>query len=256
MELVEIDWRVPLEAFADITLVMLGTAWDYQDHAEEFAEKLEALAKQGTIVCNSPDVVRWNADKRYLENLASAGAQTVPTLWHDNPLRADIVSAFDHFGIDRVVAKRRVGAGALGQHSFTPANLPPPDWQMGHAAMIQPFLPSVEEEGEYSFVFIDGEFSHGVLKRPARGDYRVQSLFGGMESHYTPARSDLARAKSVVDAIPFSDLLYCRIDMLRLPNGELAVMEAEMIEPYLYPEQGPGLGKAIAKAITSRLAKA
>tara|TARA_Y100001001_G_scaffold155896_1_gene172159 strand:+ start:793 stop:930 length:138 start_codon:yes stop_codon:yes gene_type:complete len=41
--------------------------------------------------------------------------------------------------------------------------------------------------------------------------------------------------------------------MVRLASGELAVMEAEMIEPYLYPEQGPQLGEKMAKAILTRL---
>jgi len=41
--------------------------------------------------------------------------------------------------------------------------------------------------------------------------------------------------------------------MARLPNGKLAVMEAEMIEPYYYPEQGPELGKRMSAAILSRL---
>ena len=125
---------------------------------------------------------------------------------------------------------------------------------MGRACMVQPFLPSVVDEGEYTFVFIDGEFSHGVLKRAAEGEYRIQSLYGGREEDYTPAASDLATAEAVVAALPFTNLLYCRVDMARLPSGELAVMEAEAIEPYLYPEQGPGLGRRLAAAIRRRLA--
>tara|TARA_B100000678_G_scaffold135602_1_gene113352 strand:- start:4610 stop:4978 length:369 start_codon:yes stop_codon:yes gene_type:complete len=119
--------------------------------------------------------------------------------------------------------------------------------------MIQPFLPSVVEEGEYTFVFIDGVFSHGVLKRAAAGEYRIQSLYGGTELPFEPAASDLAQAEAVLGALPFANLLYCRIDMARLPSGELAVMEAEAIEPYLYPEQGADLGPRVAEAIIRRL---
>ena len=125
---------------------------------------------------------------------------------------------------------------------------------MGRACMVQPFLPSVVEEGEYTFVFIDGVFSHGVLKRASEGEYRIQSLYGGYECDYTPAPDDLARAEAVIAALPFDRPLYCRIDMVRLPTGQLAVMEAEMIEPYLYPEQGPQLGERMARAILDRLA--
>ena len=102
-------------------------------------------------------------------------------------------------------------------------------------------------------MFIDGQFSHGVLKRAAEGEYRIQSLYGGREEDFTPSAADLARAEAVVSALPFDDMLYCRIDMARLPSGDLAVMEAEAIEPYLYPEQGPQLGQRLAAAIQLRL---
>ncbi|MBX7483980.1 hypothetical protein K3174_15725 [Qipengyuania sp. 6D47A] len=232
---------------------MLGTAWDYQDHTEKFIAKLDALSDHGIQVCNPPEIVRWNADKRYLEQLAASGATTVPTLWLDDVDKAGVLSAMDKFGTDRVVVKRQVGAGGLGQHSFTRCSLPEENWSMGHACMVQPFLPSVVEEGEYTFVFVDGAFSHGVLKRAGEGEYRIQSLYGGYECDYVPAPRDLATAEAVVAALPFERPLYSRIDMVRLPSGQLAVMEAEMIEPYLYPEQGPQLGDRMAGAILERL---
>jgi hypothetical protein len=253
MELVEIDWRAPLEAFDGMALVLLGTAWDYQDHLAEFLARLEALEAAGIAVCNPPEMVRWNGDKRYLKQLAAAGVPAIPTLWFDDAGRSDVAIALDAFAAPRVVVKRQVGAGGLGQHSFTHDALPEPAWRMGHACLIQPFLPSIVKEGEYTFVFIDGRFSHGVLKRAGEGEYRIQSLYGGFECDYTPAPGDLAAAQAVVAALPFADPLYARIDMARLPSGELAVMEAEMIEPYLYPVQGPELGARLAAAVTRRL---
>lgn len=254
LELVEIGWRAPLHDFEGLELVLLGTAWDYQDHAAEFLEKLEALAGMGIAVCNPPDAVWWNIEKTYLRELEERGVRTVPTAWLEDAARGDILAAMEAFEADRVVVKRQVGAGGLGQHSFTRGTLPAANWRMGRPCMIQPFLPSVIEEGEYTFVFIDGEFSHGVLKRAAEGEYRIQSLYGGREEDYTPDAADLDRAQEVVCALPFPELLYCRVDMARLPSGELAVMEAEVIEPYLYPEQGPELGKRTATAIKRRLA--
>lgn len=253
LELSVLDWRAPLEKFAGIELLLLGTAWDYQDHADEFLAKLDALNSQGIIVCNPPDLVRWNADKRYLSALADCGAPTVPTLWHDDVSQAEVVAAMEQFDADRVVVKRQVGAGGLGQHSFSRDDLPEESWKMGHSAMIQPFLPAILDEGEYSFIFIDGEFSHGVQKLPAEGEYRIQSLFGGTEADFEPSPGDLAKAQAVLEEVPFPTPLYARIDMVRMPSGELAVMEAEMIEPYLYPEQGPELGTRLTQGILNRL---
>ncbi|WP_454597358.1 ATP-grasp domain-containing protein [Qipengyuania sp. SM2507] len=253
LELVEIDWRAPIEAFDGLEMVLLGTAWDYQDHPDEFIARLDALAARGIAVCNSPEAVRWNADKRYLRELEAGGAVTVPTLWCDDATSSDLAKAMDHFASDRVVIKRQTGAGGLGQHSFTRDTMPGADWRMGRRCMIQPFLPAIREEGEFTFVFIDGTFSHGVRKTPATDDYRIQSLYGGCEAEFAPSADDLATAQAVVDALPFADLLYARVDMVRLPDGRLAVMEAELIEPYLYPEQGSGLGAQLAAAIVRHL---
>lgn len=249
---IEIDWRAPIEHFDGIDLALLGTAWDYTDRLEEFCARLEALEAMGVLVCNPSAMVRWNADKAYLKQLELSGIPSIPTLWRDDPDAADIAAAFTHFSCERLVVKRRVGAGALGQHDFTRRKPPAADWCMGQAAMIQPFLPAICEEGELSFVFLEGEFSHAILKRPASGDYRIQSLYGGTETPIRPSIADIRAAAEVVGAIPFERPLYARIDMVRGPNGVLQLIEAELIEPYLYPLQRRDFGKAFARAVLAR----
>ena len=250
--LIEIDWRAPLADFAGCELVLVGTPWDYWDYEQEFLGKLDALETAGIMVCNPPDLVRWNSRKTYLRELAERGAGTIPTMWVERPTAADLATAFETFGCDRVVAKRQVGAGAEGQ-SIHCAGEVPADWAMPHPAMIQPYLPQIASEGEISFLFVDGTFSHALVKRPASGDYRVQSLYGGTEEALQPAAGDLAAAQAVVEAIPFATPLYARIDMVRGADGTLLLMEAELIEPYLYPLQGPELGPRMAEAIVRRI---
>lgn len=252
-----IDWRAPLADFQGFDVALIGTPWDYQDHRAAFLAKLAAIAALGVPVCNAPDVVRWNIDKGYLAQLAERGVATIPTLLLDNPGRAEILAAFDHFAeygdCDRVIAKRRVGAGAEGQFDFTRDAPPPPGWQMGHAALVQPFLPAIVEEGEHSLIFIDGAFSHGLIKRPAAGDYRVQSLYGGWDTAATPDPADLAAAEAVLAGLPFAAPLYARIDLVRGPQGNLLLMEAELIEPFLYPLQGPELGPRLLAGLRRTL---
>lgn len=249
----DIDWQAPLEHFAAFDIALIGTPWDYFDNREAFLARLDAIAALGVPVCNAPDVVRWNIDKGYLAELGERGVATIPTLLLDNPGQAEILAAFDHFGCNRVIAKRRVGAGAEGQFDFTRDNPPPADWRMGHAALVQPFLPGIVEEGEHSLIFIDGEFSHGLIKRPAPGDYRVQSLYGGWDTAVTPAPDDLAAAQRVIEGLPFPAPLYARIDLVRGPEGTLLLMEAEVIEPFLYPLQGPELGPRLLAGLRRKL---
>ncbi|ABC62661.1 ATP-grasp domain-containing protein [Erythrobacter litoralis] len=251
--LVEIDWRSPVEAFADLPLILIGTPWDYQDSEAQFLARLDALEAAGHRVCNSAATVRWNACKIYLRDLAGSGVATIPTLWVAEPRAADIERAFDAFATDSVVAKRQIGAGAEGQSLHRKSGLNP-DWQMAQPAMLQSYIPQIRSDGEYSFLFVEGTFSHALRKRPAHGDYRVQSVYGGTEEAIDPGALDLAAAQAAVDAIPFATPLYARIDMVRGDGGGLLLMEAELIEPYLYPMQGPKLGAMLAEAIDRRLA--
>jgi len=253
LQLRVIDWEAPIAQFAGADLVLLGTAWNYQDHAAAFLRKLDLLEEGGVTLCNSTQIIRWNIRKTYLRELADAGIRTIPTLWRETVTVKGITEALGVFECDRVVVKRQVGAGALGQELIARSSLPSSDWNFGAPAMIQPFLPAIASEGELSFVFIDGELSHALRKRAKPGDYRIQSLYGGREEMWEPSAKDIAAARGVLEAVPVAPPLYARIDMVRMEDDMLAVMEAELIEPYLYPEQGPNLGERLAKAIAKRI---
>lgn len=248
-----IDWEAPMAQFEGVDIALLGTAWNYQDNAEAFLAKLDALEARGVVVANPPDCVRWNITKTYLRELDEKGVRTIPTLWREIVTEKGVLEALDVFECDRVVVKRQVGAGAEGQELVARAALPGSDWVFNHPAMLQPYLPAIATEGELSFIFIDGAFSHALVKRAAKGEYRIQSLYGGTEEVYQPSEGDLKQAKAVYDAVPFDTPLYARIDMLRMEDGGLAVMEAELIEPYLYPVEGPQLGERLADAIAKRI---
>lgn len=253
-EVFDIDWRAPFDELTRFGLAYLGTPWDYTEAKDEFVARLEALEAAGVIVANPADIISWNADKLYLRELAERGAPSIPTLWPETPSPADIHAAFDHFGCERVVAKRRVGAGAIGQDSFSRGDAAIDAWRMNQPAMIQPFLPAIQTEGELSFIFVAGGFSHALVKRTAGDDYRIQSLYGGIEVPLSPAPADLGAAQAIMALLPFAEPpVYARVDMVRLNNGALAVIEVELIEPYLYPQQGPEFGKLLADAMMERL---
>ncbi len=255
-EVVDIDWRAPLDELGQFDAALIGTAWDYTAAKDEFLARLEALEAAGVVVCNASEVVRWNADKLYLKDLAARGAPSIPTLWPDNPGRAEVLAAMDLFVIGKVVVKRRVGAGAEGQECFTRDALPAADWRLGQAGMIQPFLPSIQGEGELSFIFVGGALSHALTKQAQPGEYRIQSNFGGIETKIDPSPEDRAAAEAIMASLPFTQPpLYARIDMVRLEDGRLAVIEAELIEPYLYPLQGADFGERLAEAVLETLAK-
>ncbi len=242
----DVSWDDPDADWASCNAVMIGTTWDYWDRQAEFLAALQRISGM-TRLFNSPALVQWNSHKGYLQDLEAKGAAVIPTLWLDRAGPKAVAAAFDRLGTDDLVLKRQVGAGADGQVRLRRGE-PVPD--MAHPMMAQPFLPEILSEGELSFIFVDGAFSHALVKRAAAGDYRIQSTYGGTETALDPSPDDLASARAVL-AMLGEVPLYARVDMLRGAAG-LLLMELELIEPYLYPLQGPGLGARIARALAAR----
>ncbi|MDF1767658.1 hypothetical protein [Maricaulis sp.] len=248
IDLEPVIWDAPDFDPAHFDAVMIGTCWDYMEKPDAFMATLERCDRE-SLLLNPLERVRWNSRKTYLKDLADRGAPMIPTIWADAANAQTIAAAFDALGAGDVVVKPVLGAGAWRQARIrrgealpAAADLPPAE------CMIQPFLPAVSEEGEYAFLFFNREFSHCARKIPAKGDYRVQSEYGGHEEIHVPSVEELALARSVLDCIE-GDLLYARVDMLRGLDGKLALIEIELIEPYLYPEQGPQIGEVFADAL-------
>lgn len=232
--------------------VLVNCAWDYQDRHEDFLAVLDRMAADGLPVFNPPALVRWNIRKTYLRELAARGVDVIPTLWPERPVAGDIANAMAVFGVDDVILKRQVGGGARGQSRYTRASAPSEGSVLDRPGMIQPFLPAIASEGEYSFLFIDGLFSHALLKTPRPGEYRIQEAYGGKSRAVDPSAKDLAAAGAVLEAISERPL-YARVDMVRAPSGGLMLMELEVIEPYLFPKDGPQVGAHLGRALRNRL---
>lgn len=245
-------WEDPELRGDDYDAVVVGTTWDYHDKVEAFLARLEALALHCPVL-NPPEVIRWNAHKGYLLELGQRGLPVVPSLRLDRVDPAEVERACALLGADEVVVKPIVGAGAARQVRIRRGQaLPPPGQCPPGVALVQPFLPAAQLEGEYSFVFLGGALSHALVKRPASGDYRVQSIYGGTEQPVRVGPDELALARAVLAAVA-GDLLYARVDMMRGPGGGLLLMELELIEPYLYPQQGPELGPRFADALLGQV---
>ncbi|MGB5078402.1 MAG: hypothetical protein WBO17_13065, partial [Sphingorhabdus sp.] len=119
--------------------------------------------------------------------------------------------------------------------------------------MIQPYLPSIAAEGEFSLFYFDGQLSHSIIKQPAKGDFRVQDQFGGHENAINAPRAAMELASAALSAtatITGTDTLaYARVDLLRDGDGNFRLMELELIEPSLFLSLAPDAGAAFARAI-------
>ena len=227
---------------------VIRATFDYIDDHDGFLRTLAEMEAAGCRVYNPMEVVRWNSDKRYLLDIAGRGIATVPTWLAGRDEPAAIHAGLEAIGANEAVLKPAIGAGGFGVRRVRVAEV---ESALAPGLLVQPLLESVPAEGEWSFVYIDGSLSHVLRKLPARGDYRVQEIFGGTLELAHASAADLASADAIYSALP-ADLLYARLDLARM-NGQLAVMELELIEPVLSFDLQPGAARLLADALLARL---
>lgn len=236
--------------FAEFDLVLPLLTWGYHRAGAGWQAAVRDWEARGIRLQNPPSVLRWNADKLYLGRLAARGAPVVPTLYVEQVSAAALGEAADAFGTDALIAKPQVSASAWQTIRWSPGA--PLDGGPDGAAMIQPFLPAIIDEGEISLIYIAGAFSHAIRKRPQPGDFRVQPEYDGIITAHAPAADELAAADAILAAVE-EDLLYARIDVARDPAGRVLLMELELVEPDLYFQHDPHGGGAFADAVLHAL---
>ena len=235
VEIFDQPWSDPVEDGYDLILPLV--AWGYHNAPGDFRAAVRRL--EGRPMLNPPEIVAWNVDKHYLKDLAEAGVRIIPTLFVERVTEDEISRARADFG-DALVLKPVVSAGAKNTLVWQAGETVAFDALEGKAgppegrAMIQPFMPSIRFEGEWSLLFFGGRFSHAVLKTPKAGDFRSQPDYDAKLRALVPPPEALALADAALDYIGRDRLLYARADMVRHDDGGFCLMELELIEPDLY----------------------
>lgn len=232
-------------------LILPLFAWGYQRQVAAWYGLLDRLEADGLPVANPVPVLRWNSDKAYLTELAVKGVAVVPTVEVAALDDASLATARDQLGADEVVVKPAISGGADGTHRIAAKGAIPAD-ALGQRRLVQPLMPGILTDGEFSLFFFAGKFSHAIVKRPASGDFRVQEQFGGRETGWEANDAAQTLAAAALAAAP-APPVYARVDMVGDAAGTLRIMELELIEPSLFlhhaPDKGAAFGAAVATAI-------
>jgi hypothetical protein len=123
--------------------------------------------------------------------------------------------------------------------------------------MVQPYLASVDDDGETAMLFIGGRFSHAVRKgpllQPGEGVRQDRDSRGDLR-RVDPTRAQRDVAQSVFEAIgtlvpEAAPPLYARIDLVRDAAGRPVVMELELTEPSLFLPQVPDAAARLVSAV-------
>jgi len=212
---------------------LVRAVWGYYQQMNRFAKLLDQLHQSTQPVWNAPAWLRWNSHKFYLQDLAQKGIPIVPTIFVKGKLdESTLKQTSEAFDAGHLVVKPAVSAGSHQTERLAAGDAPPESLAETEDWLLQPYLREIETEGEWSFVFFNGQFSHAVKKVPAPGDFRVQKQFGGQYHPERPSRELLQQARQVLRVLPAKPLL-ARVDGI-LREGQFLLMELELIEPDLY----------------------
>ena len=217
-------------------LVLVRSCWDYIDRRDDFL----AWATKVPNLLNSADVLTWNTDKVYLRELADAGVPVIDTRW-DVRRGDDLPDSSGEW-----VVKPSISGGARDTARWSD-----PDavyrhseelMAAGHTVMVQPYVSSVDSEGETALIYVGGRFTHAIRKGPLleRGvGVRQEAELSESITPRAPTAAQLDVAARVLAAVPSSlgtaeSLAYARVDLVTDPDGAPRLIELELTEPSLF----------------------
>jgi glutathione synthase/RimK-type ligase-like ATP-grasp enzyme len=242
-------WNDPAADWTAYDLIVLRATWDYPSHIDAFRDWIRHPAV-ATRVVNPPNVVLPNLHKGYLADL---GEVAVPTVVVPAGMTIDL----RRLRWPDVVAKPAVGVGGAGavrvrhQDDLDALTLAPAG---AVDVIVQPYLADIERWGETSIVFIGGEPTHAVHKRPAAGEFRINQDWGGTEEPTSASEDELAAGRAALTtlrAVP----AYGRVDLIRDDEQRPRVIEMELVEPYLWFEVAPEAADRLASLLMARIAR-
>jgi len=237
-------WSSTQQDWQAFDAVVVRSCWDYHLRVDEFLEWIALLQRGGIVVVNSPDLIRWNANKVYLGELAAAGIAVPDTVFVESGAELDLTKICASRGWGSAVVKPTVSASAYCTERRSSGLVRGP-------AMVQQYVGAIETEGEWSLVYINGEFSHAVIKKPQMGDFRVQTNFGGTVQVAQPSKQSLEFAEGVLSRLAWP-AMFARVDIV-VDGASIQLMELEVIEPELFLDLVPGSSRRLASAIRDDL---
>ena len=242
---VQVDWSAARAA-------VVRSTWDYHHKHERFLEWVDRTGGL-TRLLNPPDTLRWNSHKAYLFDLESKGVPIVPTVWLTAGSEASLPEIMSEQRWEHAVVKPTVSASAHETWRVRPGAAGRAQARFDRLlaerdVMVQPYLPSVEDPGERSLMFVEGQHTHTV-RRISPLDLDEDEDTGARPVEADP--DEVSLAYKVLHAAG-RQAVYARVDLARDEEGTPRLMELELIEPSLFLGHAPPAARMLAAAIARR----
>ena len=234
--------------------VIFRTTWDYFERFHEFNKWLKGVQNKTGLI-NPRELILWNIDKHYLNDLEKKGIPIPPTIFIENNDSRSLTEIAKSTSWKKFILKPVVSGGAYNTFMLEKKDLEEHEHIFRkliekEAMMLQEFQENIFEMGEVSLMIFGGKYSHAVLKKAKQGDFRVQDDFGGTLHDYEPKQKEIDIAEACILACPQLPL-YARVDIMWDNNKEPIIGELEMIEPELWFRRNDNSADKLADAIAN-----
>jgi hypothetical protein len=248
-----LPWEIFLKQPIDCGLIVFQSTWGYYKNYPQFKALIDQLENLKIEVWNPLEVIRWNSHKRYLIQLEKKGVKIVPSILWEKGKSLKLIETAEHLESDLLVIKPAIGASAYHTQLVDLAKIEEQSSEIqelgqSHDLLVQPFVPEVQSEGEYSLVFIDNQFTHCMIKVPEDQDFRV--VGNAARKIPCPPRA-LSAAKKIL-RLANQEHIYARVDLV-MHEDHYLLMELELIEPRLWLQREPMAADLFASAISKRI---
>ena len=248
-----VSWDDPSTCWEDFTLIVISSTWDSVDHPDEYlawAEHVSTCAR----LANPSRVLRWGIDKTHQIALAAAGVAVVPTTWVA-PGQPWTPPAGDYVIKPAVSAGGRSTARYRGDSSASQAHVAALH-AAGKTVMAQPYIASIDADGETDLIYLGGAFSHAVRKLPALTPGRgvierpwEQMAWAGVATPTVVQLQEADRVVAEVARLTGSVPAYARVDLLNGDDKRPLLLEVEVVDPYLSLDLVPEASDRFADAL-------
>ena len=254
-----VNWDDASIDWSQFSIAVLRSTWDYYARLDEFVAWVDLVSAQTTL-CNPAEIVRWNVDKRYLQEMSAHGipvmattfvlqlSQVTPELVVGDVIIKPVVSA----GSNNTARHRNDAVAARAQLDHIVSN--------AGVAMVQPYSPTIDSVGETGLVYLGGKFSHAFGKDAVFGEaeqvhngVHVQEVITARTANPNEHQLGDSVMKFLINKFGVTPL-YARIDMVTNIDGVPEIMEVELTEPSLYLHLDAGSPERAASALANAAA--
>ena len=246
------DWADLNFNWSKTHFAIFRTTWDYFERFNEFFAWINKT-KNKTKFINSSEIVNWNIDKHYLNDLAKNGINIAPTVFIEKNETSTLKELFQKTNWKEAVIKPAISGAARHTYRISPSNCK--DYEEIFIKLIneecmlfQEFMNNICIDGEISLIMIGGKYTHAVQKIAKKDDFRVQDDHGGSVKEHIATKEEIKFAEACIKQSPYSPI-YARVDIVYDNNSTPSLSELELIEPELWFRNKPESAALLAQEI-------